>query len=118
MGYYTIFRLSYSYAEGSNVKESDEFIRKDICHSLSRITGWMTEEDVEALIHYGCECKWDNRKSDMKELAEEFPNIHFILEGVGEDQGDIIWIMDFWGDKYCQRRAKVIPPDEQPLIWE
>lgn len=117
MSYYTNFLLKYSYAEGFNANENDEIIRKDICHSLSRITDWMTEEDVEALIHYGCECKWYNRKSDMKELAEEFPNIHFILEGVGEDQGDI-WIMDFWGDKCCERYKKIIMPNEQPLIWE
>ena len=117
MGYYTNFLLKYSYAEGFNANEDDEIIRKDICHSLSRIADWMREKDVEELMDYGCEYKWYNWESDMKELAEEYPNIHFTLEGEGEEQGDI-WMADFWGNKYCERYAKIIMPDEQPLVWE
>lgn len=93
MGYYTVFHLNYSYVEGFNTNKDDEIIRKDICHSLSRITDWMNEGDVEEIMYYGCEYKWNNWESDMKELAKEYPNIHFTLEGEGEEQGDIGWLI-------------------------
>lgn len=68
------------------------------------------------MLDYFVELSWYDHEDDMKALARNFPEIRFSLEGIGEEQGDM-WIKDFWGDKFCERRAKIIKPEDQPLVW-
>jgi len=58
------------------------------------------------------EMKWYNWEEDMSQLANEFPDVEFYLEGDGEDKNDW-WIALFKGErkqiKYCS------PPNDE---WE
>ncbi len=56
------------------------------------------------------ECKWYDHEKDMKRLSEAFPAITFILEGEGEEQGDV-WKKRFINGEMEVRTAKLVIED-------
>lgn len=112
MGYYTDYRLR---VEGSGaaydklMKEKDNIIFSDYDWNLGR---WLEE-------HHGENCKWYDYETDMQQLSREWPNVLFILEGDGEEAGDL-WKAWFRNGKMHKLEAKIvfetITPDLDRLL--
>lgn len=114
MGYYTRFDFE---ARTPVTRERAE----QIVNRLNTIIGWedcfglADSEDTTlstwSLKTHG-EMKWYDWEEDMSQLADEFPDVEFRLEGNGEDEGDW-WVALFKGKreqiKYCS------PPSDE---WE
>jgi len=84
MGYYTRYKGSYS-GEGFDLAKfeddieyrSDEIIWSDYDFDLD----WWIEDDGESV-------KWYAWKEDVEALSLQYPNVLFMIEGDGEEQGD------------------------------
>jgi hypothetical protein len=61
-------------------------------------------------------CKWYTWEADMRKISKQFPNTIFLIEGEGEDSGDI-WKAYFLNGKMQKAEAKITfePFDEQKL---
>jgi len=58
------------------------------------------------------ECKWYDHDHEMRRLSVENPRIVFILDGEGEDAGDI------WRTFYKGGRSYTWRPDVEPPAFE
>lgn len=69
----------------------------------------LTDEVIETLGYYD-EMKWYEHEDDMLALSRVFPDKTLVLEGVGEEQGDI-WVKVFKDGKMLdsQKAVLVIP---------
>jgi hypothetical protein len=102
MGYYTDFRLS---VEGSGpvydklMAEKDKVIISpgDYDWNFGR---WISD-------HYSENAKWYDWEDDMKSLSSEWPNVLFILEGSGENPGDM-WKAWFRNGAMHKIEAKIV----------
>ena len=84
MGYYTYFSLSY-HGDGKEIEEFKKYEPTDK-------DGFVLDSDrMKTLINdeWRDQWKWYDWEDDMKKLATKFPNILFVLEGDGEESGDI-----------------------------
>ena len=95
MGYQTHYTLNVSY-EGSDKENSYEEIQKVKDANIDDWYGTIGE-----LIEGGLEAKWYDHEEDMRRISKQFPKILFVLEGHGEEDGDI-WKAYFLEGK-CQR---------------
>lgn len=115
IGYYTNFSLE-AYTDprqkwGSTPSAQEEY---DMMKRLCEISDMWAVEDIDE----GCpfdiitwECyKWYDHNEHMTELSKEFPNVWFILEGEGEDQGDI-WRTMYHNGRYETVYAEITFPD-------
>lgn len=114
MGYYTRFNLE---VRTPVMRERAE----QIVNRLNAIIGWedcfelIDSEDTTFTswsLETNGEMKWYDWKEDMSQLANEFPDVEFRLEGNGEYENDW-WVALFKGKreqiKYCS------PPSDE---WE
>lgn len=72
MGYLTDFTLSFY---GDPIE--------DIVETLDSVTQYFWDEDL--VLH---ESKWYDWQKHMREISRKYPDRLFVLEGVGEEQGD------------------------------
>jgi hypothetical protein len=63
------------------------------------------------------DCKWYDHDKDMREISKKYPETIFILEGEGEESGDI-WKKYYLNGKCQVAKAEVIIPefDETKLV--
>lgn len=114
MGYYTRFDLE---VRTPVTRERAE----QIVNRLNAIIGWgncfeLADSEDTTLTNWYLEpydeMKWYDWNKDMSQLANEFPDVEFRLEGNGEDKDDW-WVALFKGKreqiKYCS------PPSDE---WE
>ncbi len=96
MGYMTKFDLR-AYDAATSAPISDE-LEHEITYRLEQIAfnTKMTRQEFEAYWHHpvsfeswtGDEMKWYGHENDMAALSKEYPNVLFILNGVGEEFPD------------------------------
>ena len=102
MGYYTTYTLRTT--QGYDNQEEIE-------ETLLEISGYSVE--------FGCKdsCKWYKHEQDMKELSKIYPETTFLLEGEGEESGDI-WQKYFKNGKMQMCKAEIVFPafDESKLV--
>lgn len=106
MGYCTQFELSYRNAENGNqmAENLDEVILQKL-HEIN--PNYFYDGDTCLENVFGDEWKWYDHETDMRTLSEAFPNLIFILEGEGEDQGDV-WIKYFYNGRMDVCRATLV----------
>lgn len=102
MGYYTDFRLSVVgsgpvYDKLMSQKNNVIISRGNYDFPLSR---WIDKD-------YSDNLKWYEWKEDMKQLSSEWPNVLFILEGDGEESGDM-WKAWFRNGRSYKLEAKIV----------
>ena len=51
--------------------------------------------------------KWYEHNQDMKLVARQFPDVVFILQGIGEEFGDI-WKKYYHGDDYHESAVRMV----------
>ncbi|UMO76292.1 hypothetical protein SEA_TOMAS_107 [Streptomyces phage Tomas] len=108
MGYYTDFSLT---AEGSGpVYEKMMAERHKITFSHSNydftLGTWLDRD-------YSDNLKWYEHEEDMKTLSSEWPNVLFILEGDGEEAGDM-WKAWFRNGHMYKLTAKIVFETTKP----
>lgn len=120
MGYYTDFKLTLVTPVVEDEVCPESKVYKEIKKAFLKVFG---EEDTrdftyfDELVQIGCNWKWYNWEEDMKTIAKLFPNVHFTLEGEGEEREDW-WIAEFYGNRSCIRRAEIIPPENMARVWK
>ncbi|QGH76408.1 hypothetical protein SEA_DAUBENSKI_104 [Streptomyces phage Daubenski] len=102
MGYYTDFTLR---AEGRGaVYDKMMRDRSKITFSYSNydftLGDWLDRDYSENL-------KWYEWEKDMKQLSKEWPNVLFILDGDGEETGDL-WRAWFRNGAMYKLEAKIV----------
>lgn len=107
MGYYTDFKLS---VEG-NGPVYDKFMQE--IEGIRVARGNYDLEMPKLLNGYYQEMKWYEHEEDMKTLSLEWPNLLFILEGDGENRGDV-WKAWFRNGLMHKMEAKIVFETLQP----
>ena len=103
MGYSTKYTLSFFKGFEDEVEVNE---------NLSSISGY----DLD--FFYGePDCKWYDHEKHMKLLSQIYPETTFLLEGEGEESGDI-WRKYFKNGKMQVCKAKIVFPafDESKLV--
>ena len=115
MGYYTKFELhAYGVESKSPISEERE---EEIAAKLWEITSGSeryTPRNFEDC--FGDTMKWYHHEEDMTTLSKEYPNILFVLEGIGEEFPDA-WRKWFYNGTVEASYAEVVyPRPENPLF--
>lgn len=100
MGYYTYFSLSY-HGSPEDEKALQEFQPGDEFGFPEGIKDLLDESD-------DCDWKWYGWENDMKILASKFPNVLFILNGNGEETGDL-WEFRIKGNVWEYHQVEMPP---------
>ena len=107
MGYYTNYSL-YALNKNESHISNETLIEASIrlCEIMGENEHWPHyKEEIAKTPDYPFDwicndcMKWYDHSSDMTQLASEFPNIIFMLEGHGEEFEDH-WREYYYGDKY------------------
>ena len=106
MGYMTEFKLRILDVDDAD-EVYTEFLATDgtPSYALGPCMGDMGEE-----------CKWYDHEKDMKAFSIKYPDAHFVLEGLGEEDGDM-WEKHFINGKMqrCEARIEYEPFDPSKL---
>lgn len=96
-------------------------------YTLSIIEGYADEDEINQrmgeisgyasdFFSGDMECKWYSHKEDMKTLSLEYPSVLFLLEGEGEDTGDMWrWYFRNGKDQYIKAKITFDAFDENEL---
>lgn len=95
IGYYTRFKLTVT-------GETDIDVIGEFRNENDYAEGALDENGRSA-----GECKWYDCKEDVLELSKKHPNILFLLEGEGEEAGDV-WRLYARNGKSCYQKAKMV----------
>ncbi len=109
MGYLTNYEISANTEDGqvlNAIGELYEGLFKDSAHIYN---GCIIATGSESV-------KWYDHASDLKKLSIKYPTVKFVLEGVGEDQGDL-WQKIFLGGKMKYLVPEIVWPDEDTVEW-
>lgn len=112
MGYYTKHTFRHSLLDGT-IKDD---LPEEVIGFLDRNEGEQASEIKYAFD--GSECKWYNHKEDMIWLSEQFPSILMILDGAGEEAGDL------WRELFCKGKLILrqtigeFPPIPEKLLYK
>jgi hypothetical protein len=98
MGYYTDYKL---------IAEKDVELTEEILEEMSGYDWEMTSSNQWRPTD---SCKWYSSDEDMKKFSEKYPGKLFILEGEGEESGDI-WKEYFKDGKYIHYQADYTFPE-------
>ena len=117
MGYYTRFEL-HAYDAKSKYPIPEELEQEisqkiwEITGGSSRYTPYNFEDCFEETM------KWYKHENDMCTISQEYPNIIFVLEGVGEEFPDS-WRKWFYNGIVEASYAEIVyPQPDNPLFAE
>lgn len=138
MSYYTRFEFSaLSPDDGRNltgkflklVKDALEFsnkspdeiqnYREEYVKEMTQVSKAIKNVDENILYHLETDdaVKWYDCETDMKKLSISFPDYIFILEGEGEEPGDI-WRKGFFRGKVQGGKAVIKLPEIDLKNWK
>lgn len=101
MGYFTNYEISANTEDGQVFNDI-----RELYEGLFRISAHIYNGHITAI---GSDSvKWYKHEFDMMNLSIKHPTVKFVLDGVGEEQGDL-WQKIFLGGK-----MKVVKPT---LVW-
>ena len=90
MGYYTTHKLSIISENDLDVDFEQEI-----------------EEHTDGCANFGDSSKWYDCETDMREYSKKYPSILFLIDGEGEESGDI-WKAYFQDGKMLKVKAKIV----------
>ena len=99
MGYYTDFKISL---EKGEVKNEDEFEFFQL--KLEKESGYQFDLSCNVLTLNG---KWYEHEEHLKTVSEKFPHLTFLVEGEGEENGDI-WKATVKDGTFKKVKAKIV----------
>lgn len=105
VGYYTSHKLEYDLeyrSVSSKTTEEEIFLyikeHKNINYALSQTLHNSS---------FGERCKWYEHQQDMRDMSKKFPKVLFILQGEGEEAGDV-WKEYYLNGKMQRAQAQLI----------
>jgi hypothetical protein len=107
MGYYTHYKLSARTIDGK---------ASDLPQEAFSLGGEAWETSGVDAIPSGCEVKWYGHDSDMVQLSTRHQDIVFVLDGDGEEAGDVWRKFYLNGKMHCWRASVERPPLTQEII--
>ena len=118
MGYYTDYALNVR-----KIKSRVEF--EHLCDVLKEeeIIGYVLDDgtyiDSENYAYFNPidSVKWYDHSDSMCQVSEQFPEMVFMLEGIGEESDDR-WREYYQNGKYETCRARVIFEDPTEIKWD
>lgn len=114
MGYYTRFTLTVlEKDEDGELNEVDSSTHPEF--ETTKTYGG--DVSIDELISESTDnMKWYDHRDDMLKLSKDLPDLVFILDGVGEENGDL-W-REFYKDgrTYRWEAPKVSPPEYNPKL--
>lgn len=119
MGYLTRFNLKIKYLleDGTLLEVGDPKVYEEIETASESFNDWYGGGTIKSVLYDDADSmKWYGWEEDMREFSKLFPDIVFVLEGEGEESGDI-WCSYFKDGKnqYCQARIVVDEFDHDML---
>lgn len=107
MGYYTNYKMIVLDENGRDTDSAENpvFEDKDLYGSEVSVQQ-IIEGDLDA-------CKWYDHDKDMIEYSKRFPDFVFILDGEGEESGDI-WRKFYKNGKSYEWKLEYALPDFDP----
>ena len=112
MGYYTYFTLQIV----GNDRDRNEFKKELSSTAIDEYN--YPESSVEELVNYGStEAKFYEIEEIISPIAEKYPNLLIILNGDGEESGDI-WEARWKGDQYEKVEMSMPPFKNENLLME
>lgn len=106
MGYYTYHTMEVDNASSEDITNIVESMRK---HG---IIGYALDEDFNC---HDC-VKWYDEPEQMTLISLEFPHVHFIVHGEGEESGDI-WDHHYLNGMSQALQAEIRMPELTPYGW-
>lgn len=115
MGYYTDYKLNvlqkhpngHDWATATLLSHSKY---NELGNAFAKITG-EDEKWFWRLINGDADdCKWYEHDEHMAALSQEFPDFLFLLEGRGEEQGDV-WKTYYRNRKIAHYKAELVFPE-------
>jgi len=103
MGYY----ISYSMTMENATPQQKEAIIQRL--KDKGIIPWALDEDLNPYDSV----TWYDEEKNMAVLSKDFPTVHFMVHGKGEEQGDI-WDHHYLGGKIQRCEAKIVIPKFDP----
>ena len=128
MGYYTTYQIS---SKGKPFTEDETKAIEELEKQAESLTGELKEialrgiankkkrqpENTRQLVvselgfnPFEDSCKWYDHDKQMREISKKYPETIFILEGEGEESGDI-WKKYYLNGKCQVAKAEVIIPE-------
>lgn len=103
MGYYTAYTL--------RVKDTGAYTFEELDAAIEQINRDLEFASWEGDQYWsGSELVWDSHEKDMVKLSKQFPNVLFVLSGVGDLPEDL-WKKYFYNG-LVQRAPAIITYDE------
>ena len=97
MGYYTNYSISIAHGSTDIIEDLRDMLEKDSAYHF------VIEDD---LIYTEDAVKWYAHGDDMKEISKHFPDVVILVEGDGEEDGDL-W-REYWKNGECEgMRAEI-----------
>lgn len=101
-------------------KTLSSFSTKKLLKAMELYEGdavWYSENDGECSLFGGEGAKWYDHEIEMIESSKNHPDTVFVLDGMGEDSGDV------WRKFYFNGRSLVWRPDDkkpelEPIIMD
>lgn len=113
MGYYTQYKLSVVDIKGSKYElERIDDLDPDMLENFSKLTDGYIDT-------YHCleePQKWYDHPTHMKNISIAYPDYTFVLEGEGEENGDI-WIAFYYRGQEVRRKARVVLDKDNPFAY-
>lgn len=109
MGYYTSYNLEV------------EGLKQDTDYSL--IENWAVEQDADSYLTDLLreisldDVTWYDHEYDLRELSAAFPELTFILNGAGENAGDL-WTKTFTKGDLVAKFGRLLDSDENAELVE
>ena len=72
---------------------------------------------AEPEVLFGDSCKWYEHNDDMKKVSKKHPDVVFILDGEGEESGDV-WRKFYKNGKVAVWRPHIEPPEYTPDVFK
>ena len=117
MGYYTDHTLTVR-----NVENNDAFINLQNALKQKEIINYALDDGIyyenikEACFFCADSVKWYDHEKDMSYIAEQFPEMYFLLDGVGEEFGDL-WHEYYHGSEYEFCRGEIVYEKPTKIKW-
>ena len=108
MGYLTTFTLDCydNHTNSLDISFETDF-GKALTAALHEINPYYFEDDFDLKTLSYDSCKWYDHDEDMVKLSLRFPNYTFILEGEGEETGDL-WKTIYHDGKLERLNVKIV----------
>lgn len=114
MGYYTYYELTVKNQDNTAISEELEAqLTQEIFQDWYAADEQVPTSFLEVIGYDSY--KWYDHHDTMRRVAENHPDLWFILEGKGEEYDDV-WVKVYHGDKYREKYVEIFYPYAEGMM--